>query len=80
MECRSHETREFVYEFCKEFFQKNLYFPTVREICDGVGLSSTSTVFFHLAALEQEGKIRRASDKDALKVPYVIVGAKVIYE
>lgn len=33
--------------------------PSVREICDGVGLSSTSTVHHHLKALEEKGLIVR---------------------
>ena len=33
--------------------------PSVREICDEVGLSSTSTVHHHLSALEEKGFIAR---------------------
>ena len=33
--------------------------PSVREICDEVGLSSTSTVHHHLKALEEKGFISR---------------------
>ncbi|MCQ2513904.1 MAG: transcriptional repressor LexA [Ruminococcus sp.] len=33
--------------------------PSVREICDEVGLSSTSTVHHHLKALEEKGFITR---------------------
>lgn len=33
--------------------------PSVREICDEVGLSSTSTVHHHLKALEEKGFILR---------------------
>ncbi len=33
--------------------------PSVREICDEVGLSSTSTVHHHLKALEDKGFIQR---------------------
>lgn len=35
------------------------YPPTVREICDAVGLRSPSTVHSHLAGLESKGYIRR---------------------
>ena len=33
--------------------------PSVREICDNVGLSSTSTVHHHLNSLEEKGLIVR---------------------
>ena len=33
--------------------------PSVREICDNVGLRSTSTVHYHLQALEEKGLITR---------------------
>ncbi|MDO4590373.1 MAG: transcriptional repressor LexA [Slackia sp.] len=33
--------------------------PTVRDICDGLGLSSPSTVHVHLKTLEDKGLIRR---------------------
>lgn len=39
------------------------YPPSVREICDAVGLSSPSTVHSHLTALEKAGFIRRDPTK-----------------
>jgi len=33
--------------------------PSVREICEQIGLSSTSTVHHHLKALEEKGLIER---------------------
>ncbi len=39
------------------------YPPSVREICDAVHLSSTSTVHGHLARLEKRGLIRRDPTK-----------------
>ncbi|MCL1798469.1 MAG: transcriptional repressor LexA [Eggerthellaceae bacterium] len=35
------------------------YGPTVREVCQNLGLSSPSTVHVHLKALEEKGMIRR---------------------
>ena len=35
------------------------YGPTVREICQSLGLSSPSTVHVHLKALEEKGLIKR---------------------
>lgn len=64
-----------IYEFIKDqIFQKG-YPPSVREICKGVGLSSTSTVHGHLARLEKKGMIRRDSTKprtiEILKDPII---------
>lgn len=43
--------------------------PTVRELCDAVGLSSTSTVHAHLHRLVREGRIVRDPTKPrALRV------------
>ena len=39
------------------------YPPTVREICNAVGLSSTSTVHGHLSKLESKGLIKRDPTK-----------------
>jgi repressor LexA len=45
------------------------YPPTVREICDAVGLASPSTVHAHLAALERAGLLERDPTKPrALKL------------
>lgn len=39
--------------------QEKGYGPTVREICQSLGLSSPSTVHVHLKALEEKGLIKR---------------------
>lgn len=46
----------------KETIQKG-YPPSVREICEAVGLKSTSTVHGHLERLEKKGLIRRDPTK-----------------
>lgn len=51
------ETRQRIYEFLVEFMIKHGYAPSVREITDGVGLKSTSSVYAHLVHLETEGRI-----------------------
>lgn len=52
-----------VYEFIKKYSQEKGYPPAVREICEAVGLSSTSTVHGHLKRLEKKGLIKRDSTK-----------------
>lgn len=44
-----------VYEFVAAFLNDNGYAPTIREIGDGLGLASSSTVHMHLAALVNLG-------------------------
>jgi repressor LexA len=53
-----------VLEYLKRFIRENGYPPSVREICAGVGVMSTSTVQSHLNALENKGFIRRVSSKN----------------
>ena len=61
--------RERVYNFIVEFMKKNGYAPSVREICTGTDLSSTSSVYMHLLKLEDEGKIQmKKKSTRAIKV------------
>ena len=53
-----------ILDFLKKEIKRNGYPPTVREICDAVGLSSTSTVHAHLESLERKGYIRRSPAKN----------------
>lgn len=48
-----------ILEYIKAEVKEKGYPPSVREICDAVGLKSTSTVHTHLSALENKGMIRR---------------------
>jgi len=53
-----------VLDFLKAEIRQNGYPPTVREICDAIGLSSTSTAHAHLEMLERKGYIRRSKTKN----------------
>ncbi len=57
------DTQDRIYEFIKQTIELKGYPPSVREICDAVHLSSTSTVHGHLARLEKRGLIRRDPTK-----------------
>lgn len=58
-----------ILKFIKDFVLKHGYAPSVREICKKMGLTSTSTVFYHLKKLEDEGLINRDYGKNrAIKV------------
>ena len=52
-----------IYDYIKEFINEKHYSPSVRDICVGVGLSSTSTVHSHLKRLEKKGLISRGGNK-----------------
>lgn len=52
-----------VLEYIKQVLQTKGYPPTVREICEAVGLKSPATVHAHLRTLEEKGYIRRDSSK-----------------
>lgn len=45
--------------FLKEYFRERGYPPTVREIMDGLGLSSTNVVRKYLKILERKGYVKR---------------------
>ncbi len=52
-----------VLEFIDEEVRSRGYPPSVREIGEAVGLSSSSTVHAHLAALQDKGYLRRDPTK-----------------
>lgn len=51
------ETRRKILECISSYLKEHGYPPTVREIRDAVGLSSTCTVKHHLDTLIKEGKL-----------------------
>lgn len=55
--------QEQILEFIRREVKAKNYPPSVREIGEAVGLSSSSTVHAHLAKLEQKGLIRRDPTK-----------------
>lgn len=52
-----------ILQFIKRELNEKGYPPSVREICNAVGLKSTSTVHGHLERLEKKGLIRRDPTK-----------------
>ena len=76
--------QEQILNYLKTEVQKKGYPPSVREICEAVGLKSTSTVHGHLSRLEKKGLIRRdptkpraieildhSDEKELIQVPIV---------
>ena len=63
--------REKILTVIIEYIQINGYPPTVREICDRVGLASTSSVYTHLQKMDTLGMIELGdfSSPRAIRVP-----------
>jgi SOS regulatory protein LexA len=62
--------KENVFTFIEEYISLHGYGPAVREICEGLGLSSTATVHYHLRALEAAGRIvMEKGKKRAISLP-----------
>ena len=59
----SAASREKILEFIRHEIAEKGYPPSIREICAGTGLRSTSTVHAHLNRMEQMGMIRRDPEK-----------------
>jgi repressor LexA len=57
------EKQKKILDFLKQEIRAKGYPPSVREICDAVGLKSTSTVHGYLERLEKKGLIRRDPTK-----------------
>ncbi|HVB96240.1 MAG TPA: transcriptional repressor LexA [Chloroflexota bacterium] len=63
MEYRRLSTRQTqILEFIRHFVRDHSYPPSVREIGDGVGITSTSVVDYNLRVLAKRGYIRRDPD------------------
>lgn len=55
--------RQRILDYVTSFTRENGYPPTVREICEAVGLRSPSTVHSHLKILEEGGFLERDTRK-----------------
>lgn len=55
--------QEKIFNFLKIYIEKYQFPPTIRDICQGAGVKSTSTVSNDLSTLEEEGYIKRSSLK-----------------
>ncbi|MEB3284969.1 MAG: transcriptional repressor LexA [Candidatus Sericytochromatia bacterium] len=53
-----------VYRFIVDHVHANGYAPSIREICEALGLRSTSTVHYHLTVLAKRGLIEWADGKN----------------
>lgn len=61
---RTSNKRAEILSFLHEFTAKHGYAPSIREIMSAVGLNSTATVHYHLAALRKDGEISMEDGKN----------------
>ena len=52
-----------VYEFINDCIEKNGYAPSVRDICEALGIKSTSSVHEYIRKLDAKGYIKKSSGK-----------------
>ncbi len=56
------ERQQHMLVFIQDYYQEHLYPPTIREIGEAVGISSTSVVNYNLNKLVDAGMIQRNKD------------------
>ena len=67
---RTTNKQEEILAFLREFSEQHGYAPSIREICQGVGLRSTGSVHYHLAELSRQGRIEMDTGKKrAIQAP-----------
>ena len=54
-----HKRQRVILDFVTQYIQKNSFAPTLREIADGVGLSSLATVHEHISKLVEKGVLKK---------------------
>ncbi len=52
-----------IFEYIKNNIKNEGYAPSVRDICNALGMKSTSTVHTYLARLEEKGAIQKSAGK-----------------
>lgn len=73
-----HKRQRVILDFISQFIQKNGYAPTLREIADGVGLSSLATVHEHIQKLINKGILKKdeAGSSKGIKLVHKKFGSK----
>lgn len=56
-------TQDRVFEFVQSYVTEHGQGPSLRQICDHVGLASTGSVHAHLRALRSQGRIKWKPNK-----------------
>lgn len=61
-ESKMTDSDKMIYNYIVTYISQYMFSPSIRDICDAVGLSSTSSVHAHLNKLERLGFIERVCD------------------
>lgn len=56
--------QQIVYDFIYDTIRETKIPPSVREICEAVGVTSTATIHAHISTLESKGYIKRNKQKN----------------
>ena len=62
------ERQKEILSYVQEYSAKEGYSPSIREICDRFGVSSTRGIHRHLETLEDKGYVKRASTPRSIKI------------
>ena len=60
---RTSTKQEEILAYLREFTESHGYAPSIREICQAVGLRSTGSVHYHLGELAKQGRIELDAGK-----------------
>jgi len=77
----SQQREKDILDFIRNYIRRNKISPSVREICEGMGIRSTSTVHRYLHRLEENGKLEVNSGKKRaifIKESYMQQGIPVV--
>lgn len=75
---RTSDKQEKILQFINSYVEEQGYPPTVREICQAVGLKSTATVAYHLDELKRQGRIvGEKSKRRAISLPERPAGGRI---
>lgn len=58
-----------IYDFIVEYVDKNGYAPSIREVCKGLSIASTSTVQGYIKRLSEKGLLSRSEHKKRAIMP-----------
>lgn len=74
----SQQKSDDILNFIRNYIQREHVSPTVREICEGMNIRSTSTIHRYLNLLKKDGKIKMDSSKNRTIVVIEQQGIPVI--
>lgn len=71
-------TTDLIYEYIVCYIKKHCYPPTIREICAGTHLKSTSNVHMHMKKLFADGRLETDVKAESSNRAYRLKGYKLV--